>query len=116
VVIALVALMGFPVEPAAGHDLRVSHKPPGLSRIDIHHVGAWLGQLILFEHEPLERVAAEFNRYSDMPIQIEGQALRKMEVSGVLKVDDTESFVAFLRSLHGVQVEVTAARIRVFQG
>jgi ferric-dicitrate binding protein FerR (iron transport regulator) len=34
-------------------------------------------------------------------------------VSGVFAADDTDSFIDFLRSLDGVQVEVTSARIRV---
>jgi ferric-dicitrate binding protein FerR (iron transport regulator) len=36
-----------------------------------------------------------------------------MEISGVFATDDTEAFIAFLRSLEGVRVEITAARIRV---
>jgi ferric-dicitrate binding protein FerR (iron transport regulator) len=42
-------------------------------------------------------------------------ALRNLEISGVFATDDTEAFIAFLRSLEGVQVEVTATRIRVSQ-
>jgi hypothetical protein len=33
----------------------------------------------------------------------------------VFNVDDSESLIAFLRSLHGVGVEVTPTRIRVFK-
>ena len=43
-------------------------------------------------------------------------ALRALEISGVFATDDTEAFIAFLRSLDGVHVEVTATRIRVTQG
>ena len=57
----------------------------------------------------------EFNRYSQEPIVIESPELRTLAVSGVFNVDDTESFVAFLRSLKGVGVEVTPIRIRVFK-
>ena len=62
----------------------------------------------MFEHEPLERVASEFNRYAAKPIEIATPALRKLEISGVFATDDTEAFIAFLRSLKGVRVEVTA--------
>jgi transmembrane sensor len=67
----------------------------------------------VFDQEPLERVAAEFNRYSPTPIEIVTPTLRDLQISGVFATDDTEAFIAFLRSLKGVRVEVTATRIRV---
>jgi len=42
-------------------------------------------------------------------------ALRSLEISGVFATDDSEAFIAFLRSFEGVHVEVTAAQIRVSQ-
>jgi transmembrane sensor len=69
----------------------------------------------VFEREPLERVAGEFNRYSTKPIEITTPGLRSLEISGVFATDDTEAFLAFLRSLEGVRVEVTATQIRVSQ-
>ena len=39
--------------------------------------------------------------------------LRKLRISGVFATDDTDAFIAFLRSLKGVRVEVTATGIRV---
>jgi transmembrane sensor len=74
---------------------------------------AWLRREIVFEQEPLAQVAAEFNRYSAIPIEIETPELRSLAISGVLSADNTESLVAFLRSLDGVKVEVTSTRIRV---
>lgn len=83
--------------------------------VDARRATAWMHRQIVFEREPLERVAAEFNRYAPKPIEITTPALRKLEISGAFATDDTEAFIAFLRSLQGVQVEVTATRIRVFQ-
>jgi transmembrane sensor len=74
---------------------------------------AWLRRQIVFEQEPLASVVSEFNRYSETPIEIETPALRALVISGTFSADDTESFVAFLRTLEGVRVEVTASRIRV---
>ncbi len=76
---------------------------------------SWLHRQITFEREPLERVASEFNRYSQKPIEIATPALRNLQISGAFATDDTEAFVAFLRSLEGVKVEVTETRIRVSQ-
>jgi ferric-dicitrate binding protein FerR (iron transport regulator) len=67
----------------------------------------------MFENEPLERVANEFNRYAQKPIEITTPALRNLQVSGVFATDNTAAFIAFLRSLEGVHVDVTATQIRV---
>jgi transmembrane sensor len=83
--------------------------------IDARRATAWLHRQIMFEHEPLERVASEFNRYASKPFEITSPALRSLEISGVFATDDSDAFVAFLRSLEGVHVEVTATRIRVSQ-
>jgi ferric-dicitrate binding protein FerR (iron transport regulator) len=67
----------------------------------------------LFLTEGVERVAADFNRYAPKPIEIAAPALRNLQISGVFATDDTEIFIAFLRNLKGVRVEVTTTRIRV---
>jgi transmembrane sensor len=67
----------------------------------------------LRQHEPLKRVAAEYNRYSAKPIEIATPALRNLQISGVFVTDDTEAFFAFLRNLKDVRVEVTPTRILV---
>jgi transmembrane sensor len=83
--------------------------------VDAQRTTAWLHRQIMFEREPLERVASEFNRYSRIPIEITTPALRSLEISGVFATDDPRGFIAFLRSLEGVRVEVTPTRILVSQ-
>jgi transmembrane sensor len=83
--------------------------------VDAQRTTSWLHRQITFEHEPLARVAAEFNRYARKPIEITTPDLRDLEISGVFATDDSEAFIAFLRSLEGVRVEVTATRILVSQ-
>jgi transmembrane sensor len=83
--------------------------------VDAQQTAAWLHRQIAFDHEPLERVASELNRYGSKPIEITAPELRSLEVSGVFSTDDPEEFLAFLRSLEGVRVEVTATQIRVSQ-
>jgi transmembrane sensor len=105
-----------PVEVGADQQLRVSatdwQEAP--SAVDAHHATAWLRHQIAFENEPLADVAAEFNRYNTARIEIETAQLRELRISGVFAENDPEAFVAFLRSLHGVRVEVTPTRIRVY--
>jgi len=83
--------------------------------VDARRVTSWLHRQIVFEREPLARVAAEFNRYAPKPIEIATPGLRDLEISGVFAIDDTEAFVAFLRSLDNVRVEETTQVIRVSQ-
>jgi transmembrane sensor len=80
---------------------------------DAQRATAWLHRQIAFDHEPLEKVAAEFNRYAPKPIEIVTPGLQKLEISGVFTTDDPATFIAFLRSMEGVQVEETATRFRV---
>jgi transmembrane sensor len=103
------------VQVSANQQVRVSEDawPATPVAVDAQHTTAWLRRQIVFEHESLERVAAEFNRYAPTPIEITTPALRSLQVSGVFATDDPESFIAFLRTLDGVRVEVTPTQIRV---
>jgi len=107
-------LAGF-VRVSAGEQIVVAagEKPTAAVPADVDRTTAWLRRQILFDHEPLELVAAEFNRYSRQPIEITTPALRSLRVSGVFTTDNTTAFIAFLRTLDGVHVEVTPTRILV---
>jgi transmembrane sensor len=100
----------------ANEQLRVAQWPPGAPvAADAHGTTSWMRRQITFEHEPLSSVAKEFNRYASKPIVITTPALGNQEISGVFTIDDTDEFIAFLRSLKGVHVEVTESRILVSQ-
>ncbi|HXY96174.1 MAG TPA: FecR domain-containing protein [Steroidobacteraceae bacterium] len=108
-------LAGF-VRVSAGEQIVVAEgERPTAVPADVDRTTAWLRRQILFDHEPLDLVAAEFNRYSRKPIEITTPALRSLRVSGVFATDNTAAFIAFLRTLEGVHVEVTATRILVSQ-
>jgi transmembrane sensor len=100
---------------SAGEQVRVSagELPAIATPADITSYTAWLHRQMVFEQEPLAAVAAEFNRYSALPIDIETPTLRTLLISGVFATDDPETFIAFLRTLDGVSVETTPTRIRV---
>jgi transmembrane sensor len=103
------------VQLGAGEQLRVTEGewPASPKAVDAESTTAWLRKEIVFDHEPLEHVAAEFNRYAPKPIEVATPALRNLQISGVFATDDTDAFIAFLRSLKGVRVEVTEKQIRV---
>jgi transmembrane sensor len=87
--------------------------PPEVTALDSQRDTAWLHRQIVFDREPLKAVAAEFNRYAQKPIAIQSSALQDLQISGTFATDDTEAFIAFLRRLKGVRVEVTATQILV---
>jgi transmembrane sensor len=103
------------IELAAGQQLSVGEGewPAVPIAVDVQNTTAWLRHELVFDHEPLERVAAEYNRYTAKPIEIATPALRNLQITGVFATDDPDAFIAFLRSLRGVRVEVTPARISV---
>jgi transmembrane sensor len=103
------------VQLSADQQIRMSDGewPATPTTVDAQSTTAWLRREIVFDHEPLERVAAEFNRYAPKPVEVATPALRTLQISGVFATDDTDAFIAFLRSLKGVRVEVTATQIRV---
>lgn len=105
------------VQLGANQQLRVlqGEWPATPLAVDPQRVTAWLHRQIVFDHETLELVTAEFNRYAPKPIEITTPALRDLVVGGVFSTDDPEEFLAFLRSLKGVTVDVTATEIRVLQ-
>lgn len=105
------------VELHADEQISVSKNswPVAPTSVDVHRATAWLHRQIAFDHESLEQVAAEFNRYAPKPIEITTPELRKLEISGIFSTDDSEEFLAFLGSLEGVRVDVTETRIRVSQ-
>jgi len=103
------------IELAANQQIRVADGalPAAPVAADAGRTTSWLHRQIAFDHEPLERVAAEYNRYTSKPFVIATQALRTLRISGVFATDDTDALIAFLRSLKGVRVEMTENRILV---
>jgi transmembrane sensor len=101
----------------AGGQVRVTAGAPldHATPVDAQRSTAWLRRQIAFDQEPLAAVAAEFNRYGAVPIEIETPSLNTLMISGVFAADDTETFLAFLRTLDDVTVETTSTRIRVFR-
>ena len=101
----------------AGYQLRIDAgaAPSQPVAVDLDQALGWVQHKIVFEHRPLGEVAAEFNRYGKIPVEIGDAALRALPVSGMFDAADTESFVAFLQTLPGVRVEKTPARIRVIR-
>jgi len=104
-----------PLQLGPDQQLRVTQGewPATPMAVDAQRTTSWLRREIVFDQEPLERVAAEYNRYAPKPIEITTPALKSLEITGAFATDDPDAFVAFLRSLEGVRVQITATQIRV---
>lgn len=99
----------------AGFQIRIddSGRAAQPGPVDLIQTLGWVEHKLVFERRPLGEVAAEFNRYSRIPVEIEDEELRSLPVSGMFDASDTESFLAFLERLPGVKVERTSKRIRI---
>lgn len=79
---------------------------------DVATAIAWTQRKLIFEHRRLAEVAAEFNRYNRQIIDIQGDALRDQQVTGVFQANDAGSFLEFLARIPGVTVVTAADRSR----
>jgi transmembrane sensor len=96
-----------------GDQLDVGDRIGAPRHVDGRAAVAWLQRQIAFQDEPLGEVAAEFNRYGPISVEIDDAALRALPISGIVDAYDTDSFAAYLATLSGVTVQKTPARIRV---
>jgi transmembrane sensor len=102
---------------ATGQQVRIDSgsASPEPVAVNLDQALAWLQHKIVFEHRPLGEVAAEFNRYGSIPVEIDDEELQLLPVSGMFDAGDTESFVVFLQRLPGVKVEQTSTLVRVIR-
>ena len=96
-----------------GDQLDVGDRIGARRHVDAHAVVAWLQRQIAFQDEPLGEVAAEFNRYGPITVEIKDDSLRALPISGIVDAYDTDSFAAYLATFKGVIVQKTPTRIRV---
>jgi transmembrane sensor len=68
---------------------------------------AWMQRELVFENQPLSEIAAELNRYNRQIIDIQGETLRAEPVTGMFQSHDPESFLAFVRRIPGVSVQLS---------
>jgi transmembrane sensor len=98
---------------SAGEEARIAHG--GVKRaqkIDVTRTAVWRQRRLVFDLDPLEEVAAEFNRYNRAPtIRIEGEAARIRRFSGVFDVDDPASLTKLLATYSDLRVDDQGTQI-----
>ena len=72
---------------------------------EIDRIVAWRERRLIFRSEPLASIAAEFNRYNDTQLLIEGPTTTARLVTGVFDADNPGALVAFLEGDPQLSVE-----------
>lgn len=83
---------------------------------DVGLATAWMRQEIIFERESVQQVAAEFNRYNQIQIEISDPRIARYRISGLFHTYDVDSFVEFLRGLRHVHVTRSENTIKIGPG
>jgi transmembrane sensor len=96
-----------------GYQVEVGEYVGSPKRVDARATISWLQRRISFEDETLGEVAAEFNRYGRVQIQVDDDVVRALKISGEFDAYDTDSFASFLETINDVRVQRTASRIYV---
>ena len=74
---------------------------------------SWTQRQLVFDNRPLSEVAEEFNRYNRGRIVIDGEKLRRQQVTGVFQSDDPASFLSFLSNIPDVEIHEAGDGTRV---
>jgi transmembrane sensor len=95
-----------PIELSRGEQAVIArHQPPKrISMADTARATAWTERRLFFEGATLADIAAEFARYNDKSIRINGQGLASRRITGVFNATDQATFVEFLRTHSDVRV------------
>ena len=77
---------------------------------DTGEVTAWRERRLVFRADTLATIAAEFNRYNRLRIEVRGNAAKR-QLTGVFDADDPASLVEFLHDAPSVRVSHDGERI-----
>lgn len=80
---------------------------------DVAEVSSWREGRLIFDNEPLSRVVAEINRYSERKIELGDPSLGSLRVTGVFKTGSPASFTTALGATFPVDSSADEARNRV---
>lgn len=87
-----------PERLVAGEQAQVSEQGKMLEHAaaDIERILAWRERRLVFRNESLGAIAAEFNRYNDVQLRIEGAATSARQITAVFDADNPQALIAFL--------------------
>lgn len=75
--------------------------------VNVNVATAWTRRELVFEFTPLADAAAEFNRYNERRLIVEGEQLRSFKISAIFRSTDPGSLVRYVQSMPDVQIDET---------
>src|SRR5699024_7323890 len=84
--------------------------------VNLRQALAWTQGRIAFDNRPVALVAAQFNRYNDVQIDVEDRGVGALRISGEFDVHSVSAFTAFLGSLSGVATRRHGDTVIVYTG
>lgn len=66
---------------------------------------AWRDGMLSFDNAPLDEVAAEFNRYNHVQLEVTDKAAADIPIGGSFQASSADSFVRLLRDAYGLKIE-----------
>jgi transmembrane sensor len=69
-----------------------------VATVNLERASAWIHQQLIFDSVPLTAAVEEANRYLTVPIAIDDPTLANIQVSGVVRAGNVESFVGSVES------------------
>jgi transmembrane sensor len=76
-----------------------------IRKVDSQRALAWAEGRLNFENTPIREVVAQFNRYNNIELRVEDEALAGRPISGVFNAANPQSFIAFIEATTSVQVK-----------
>jgi transmembrane sensor len=74
---------------------------------------SWRRGILVFDHMPLAKVAAEFNRYNLIKIHVDDAAISNMTISARLPATDVSVFARMAQEFFGLRVTRSKNEIRI---
>jgi transmembrane sensor len=93
---------------AAGQNAVFTHKVRRLSAVSgaaINRRLAWRQGVLVYAGEPLAQVVADYNRYSNVKVEIVDPKLNDLQVGGYFEIGKSEAFLEALNDNFGIRVQ-----------
>jgi len=84
--------------------MEIAPKIDSINQDEIRQSLSWRDGFFEFSETPLEEVIQEFDRYTDINIEIADPALRMRKFTGIFPIGDLDTLVETLQTAYGIEV------------
>ncbi|WP_232793422.1 FecR family protein [Caulobacter hibisci] len=89
--------------PGQALTLSPTQAPAAPASVDVAASTSWTSGRLSFDGVPLSQAVAEINRYSRRKIVLDADAPSQQRVTGAFKVGDSDSFIAAVGAIYGLE-------------